>query len=94
MKRGDQIDIFEDPYTRTKREGTAKLIRRIDTDVDGSEWWEVRFPPEMDTYRRRIVPPELLAVSAAPDSSSYAWETPSDYEQDYNSAFQDLLDPW
>lgn len=45
MRIGDVVTIYEDPLTRKKVEGRAKLRRLWQTDNENRlEYWEVRFP--------------------------------------------------
>lgn len=37
------VTIFEDPITEQKPEGTAELLEKILTEIDGLEYWRVRF---------------------------------------------------
>jgi hypothetical protein len=43
MKRGDVVKIYENPVTKTKIEGEAKLMRLLKTMSDDLEQWEVHF---------------------------------------------------
>lgn len=43
MKRGDFVDIYEDPLTCLVLEGKARLILFIDRLSDGQEMWKVEF---------------------------------------------------
>ena len=46
MKKGDIVKIYEDPITKEKPEGQAKLINRISRSgnkVARFETWEVKF---------------------------------------------------
>lgn len=45
MKAGGVVMIFEDPYSRTREEGEARLIRRMwkDPHQEGRERWAVQF---------------------------------------------------
>lgn len=53
MKRNQIVMIYEDPITRQKREGKAKLLRLVRADVgDGLELWEVRFVDDGYTTTR------------------------------------------
>lgn len=57
MKKGDIIEIYEDPYTRKRLEGKAKLINLLSSDVSmGEEYWEIQFLSEKegDTHNRWI----------------------------------------
>ena len=42
MKKGQFVNVYEDPVTETKLEGKAKLIRKY-TDYTGGEQWLVKF---------------------------------------------------
>jgi len=55
MRKGEVVDIFEDPVSCLRREGRAKLIKLIRKDED-REFWEVHFltDPSGDTYQRWI----------------------------------------
>lgn len=42
------VDVYQDPYTRLKKEGTARLIKKLDATpetVEGGrmEYWDVAF---------------------------------------------------
>ena len=44
MKRGDVVTIYEDPITRKKVEGKARLVRLLSALPDDNlERWEVHF---------------------------------------------------
>lgn len=45
MERGDVVTVYEDPITKKKEEGEAKLIERLgDTEYNaGNELWIVKF---------------------------------------------------
>jgi hypothetical protein len=56
MKRGDIVEIFEDPITCEKSEGMAKLVR-LDIREEDQEYWQVRFlddSPKSPTHGRWI----------------------------------------
>ncbi|MFO7446225.1 MAG: hypothetical protein R6W90_07645 [Ignavibacteriaceae bacterium] len=63
MKKGMTIMIYKDPHTRLKKEGTAKLVKKISERSFGSyktELWNVRFPgkkfKDIRTIREEILP--------------------------------------
>jgi len=63
LKKGDKVVIFEDPMTREKPEGNARLVLFMSRDtfmlkgeLHNLEDWMVRFPPERHQYQRRIDP--------------------------------------
>ena len=44
MKKGDVVTIYEDPFTKKKIEGEARLVRSLNTMSDENlELWEVHF---------------------------------------------------
>lgn len=54
MKKGDIVTIYENPLTKEKPEGRAKLVKKICDDVD-MEYWQVQFlPGERNNYTRWI----------------------------------------
>lgn len=60
MKKGDTARIFQDPITRERFEGEAKLAKFISWNVinlegDRQERWMVRFPKERHSVERGIV---------------------------------------
>jgi hypothetical protein len=63
--KGDMLGIYQKPYTNEDYEGFARLERFIRDDVDGFEWWAVRFMVKSDkmpmefeetTYERIVQP--------------------------------------
>jgi len=55
MKPGAEVTIFRDPLEETQREGTARLIEKLDT-AHGIQQWRVRFqPPFEQPLVRRII---------------------------------------
>jgi hypothetical protein len=51
MKRGDVVTIYEDPFTRQKVEGEAKLVRSLNIMSDEKlELWEVHFTGDSPGY--------------------------------------------
>lgn len=59
MKRGDIVPIYEDPYTKQKPEGKARLISLAHKDPEFERWY-VRFLEDTQSYApnylRVIVP--------------------------------------
>ena len=54
MKKGDIVEIYEQPLSKTKFEGEAKLIsfiRQLNTDV---ELWRVKFLIDSAIVNRAI----------------------------------------
>jgi hypothetical protein len=52
MKKGDIIDVYEDPITQNKLEGRAVLVNQIKVErwSDAQlERWDVRFEGEQET---------------------------------------------
>lgn len=43
MKPYDRTEIYDDPITKTKYEGTATLLEAEGTKCDEGEYWLVRF---------------------------------------------------
>jgi hypothetical protein len=45
MKKGDIIEIYQDPWTKKKIEGKAKLVKRFieARQKNELEYWEVEF---------------------------------------------------
>jgi hypothetical protein len=59
MKPGWVVTIYEDPYSRKKVEGEARLIRRAWRDPDGaSEMWAVQFLGAGEPVVLRTIVPE------------------------------------
>jgi hypothetical protein len=56
MKPGDTTTIYEDPVTRHKPEGQAKLVKLLQSHPDGSQDWRVIFHGEDTPVQRRIYP--------------------------------------
>jgi hypothetical protein len=57
MEKGDIVEIYEDPYTRKRLEGKAKLIKLLSSDVSmGEEYWTIQFlnEDEGNTHNRWI----------------------------------------
>lgn len=59
LKEGDVVKIYEDPITRKKLEGEAKLIdlqsRETDIHLDYYlEDWNISFPNKDGVYLRKI----------------------------------------
>ena len=53
MKPGDKVTVFENPLTRTKPEGQAKLVKCLIED----NYWEVEFIEDLgETFQRWIYP--------------------------------------
>ena len=52
---GDELDIYEDPVTKTKLEGKAKLIKPIAIMADNLERWLVEFIGEPSSYYERTI---------------------------------------
>ena len=42
MKQGDIMVIYDDPITKQKPEGKAKLLKKIKSDFN-QEYWKVEF---------------------------------------------------
>ena len=51
--KGDTVMIYKDPFTCEEEEGEAELIRKFINaqDVDGYEYWEVRFEDHTQVNR-------------------------------------------
>lgn len=43
MKKGDIVEIYEQPLSETGNEGKAKLIRSVKLWQEGMEIWRVEF---------------------------------------------------
>jgi hypothetical protein len=57
LTRGRVATVYRDPYTRSKPEGVAELVRCIRRDFEtGLEHWQVRFIHTGETGVRRIRP--------------------------------------
>lgn len=54
MKKGDLVQIYQDPKTQQKPEGEAKLVKRVPCYDEGMERWEVRFPGDGGAVTRVI----------------------------------------
>jgi hypothetical protein len=39
LKRGSRVTIYEDPITKTKPEGEAKLVKQISYDPQCERWY-------------------------------------------------------
>lgn len=60
LQKGMVVNVFHDPLTRTKVEGSAKLLREYRPDVgDGLSMWEVEFHDDpAATFLRTIYGPQ------------------------------------
>ncbi|KKL52210.1 hypothetical protein LCGC14_2287820, partial [marine sediment metagenome] len=55
MKKGEVYKVFEDPYTKTKLEGVAKITKVIDLDMDdGFYRCLVKFNIEESSFLRLV----------------------------------------
>ncbi len=57
MKKGMTVIIYKDPVTRMKKEGTAKLMKKIYKKLAGNfiiECWKVRFRGDKNSSIRVI----------------------------------------
>jgi len=54
MKRGDIIQVYEQPLTQTKPEGEAKLVSFIQKLNTGVELWRVKFIEDGQIVSRAI----------------------------------------
>ena len=50
MTPGDRVMIYEDPITKLRPEGRARLIEKF-LEVPGEEFWKVRFMDGFKCYR-------------------------------------------
>lgn len=55
MKYGDKIRVYEDPITRLKAEGIARLIEPVKQDNGDLSIWIVEFAREPGEYYQRTV---------------------------------------
>lgn len=46
LHAGQIVTIYDDPVTKTKEEGKARLLNQTHFDTDGLEQWEVEFIDE------------------------------------------------
>lgn len=70
MKKGDVVMVYEDPFTRQKREGVARLVKCLRRD-DEYERWIVQFDGDGERqFFERVIVPE----------KDDDWETYSDGE--------------
>jgi len=60
MKKNDLVIVYEDPITRERLEGQAKLIKKIQDLSDGYESWSLEFTDELGDHYTRLVHPECL----------------------------------
>jgi hypothetical protein len=59
LKKGAIVKVYEDPLTRKKFEGYAKLLGHWNTlDRDGLEYWECVFEGDYEPEVGRLVHPE------------------------------------
>jgi len=54
MKKGDVVKIYEQPLTKTKLEGKAKLLSFIRLSNVGVELWRVKFISDGAIVNRAI----------------------------------------
>ena len=56
-KTGEIVEVFEDPVTRNKSEGMARLVQFLGhlSPLDGMEWWAVEFLDEIGTQYQRSI---------------------------------------
>ena len=58
MKKGDVVQIYEDPITKQKPEGQAELIKRLaygENKLPKIERWEVKFLHDGYETERNII---------------------------------------
>lgn len=55
LKKGDKVWIYEDPFTKTKPEGEARLIKLISTHRFNQSFWLVYFFRDKSKVARMIV---------------------------------------
>ena len=59
LKKGDRVQIYENPITEEQLEGEAILVSRYRPDTgDGLSMWEVMFDSEEETVLRTISQPQ------------------------------------
>jgi len=65
MKTGQLIKVFDDPFTKQKYEGTARLVKKIGPEHGTTaERWQVKFIGEQETYPRTVWPDDIITVGA------------------------------
>jgi len=70
MNKGQTVIIYEDPFTRQKAEGQARLIECVNNNAglqDGTQYqiWQVEFLDEPGRRYPRLLAPALDVVSGA-----------------------------
>jgi hypothetical protein len=55
LKKGDIVEVYEDPITREKLEGKARLHEFHFTTNDGLEYWEIEFLNEPGQCFQRLL---------------------------------------
>lgn len=63
-RRGLDVTIYQDPVTRTKPEGTARLIRNAELSEGDLCYWFVRFPGDDASFPRWIHPDDVTCPQA------------------------------
>jgi hypothetical protein len=58
LKKGDLVWIYEDPWTKTKPEGEARLIKLISSHNYNQTYWMVRFLRDNLKVARLIIEDE------------------------------------
>jgi hypothetical protein len=60
LKKGMVVTIYQDPYTRIKKEGTATLVKLLDPHIGEQggkllQRWDVRFEGDRKIFIRNIL---------------------------------------
>ena len=56
MRKGDIVNIYEDPITKKHFQGKAKLVSRdIKAVGDGLEYWSVQFLENYEDITQRFI---------------------------------------
>lgn len=58
MKKGDLVWIYEDPFTKERPEGEARLVRLISRHRFNQSYWKVRFLRDKSVVDRMIIEDE------------------------------------
>ena len=58
MKRGDIVMIYDDPITKERPEGKARLMKRLNSSDPNMQQWQVRFLSDRVITERFIFAPK------------------------------------
>lgn len=64
LRRGRDVTVYEDPITRQKPEGIARLIRDAEFQDEDLSSWDVRFHGDDAVVRRWVRAEDVLDTVA------------------------------